>query len=494
MQNIKSTLILVLTMAGLWVGGCAEYRKEQQLNAVARDWAMTIRASQIIPVYPLREDLEVGDVFLVRTPIERQQDEYRKKGFLPLDQQLTRLNFFGDAKDKFTDPFSRYYRGGFDTNHGQAEYTSVPDVWRSPLGWGDWRDAQGNQAGGMGVIAWSRAPGAYFPNYTFKVTSGTGIGAAFPIQSVPVALSLMNAQSATGSVQISQAYTYGLGKDEVQDQVDQWACRSKQSLSNLRSSSAGGSVPVYVRVITRVYLAGAINVTLTNDRAFTAGVQAGVGPTQEEVDENLRKFEARTMSAGEAATKNPVGANAASSNGDDNTSTSSPVAPGRAGDSSNAGGVADKATTVPAGGAFRINIASARTVSAQETFPRPLVIGFLALDYPVRDDGTLGEPMATREHVEKLVQSLDAVHFSSAENELDILTTEIEACNVSRAEKWLLAASDELGIRKEYNRALAGAAAPSSARDLHLIFHTVVTQQEVCVDRQVKALRAGRPR
>ena len=42
----------------------------KQLAHVAKDWSLVVRASQIIPVYPLTEDLLPGDVFLVQSPIE----------------------------------------------------------------------------------------------------------------------------------------------------------------------------------------------------------------------------------------------------------------------------------------------------------------------------------------------------------------------------------------------------------------------------------------
>ena len=45
---------------------------------------MTIRGSQVIPVYPLTEDIQPGDVFLVQLPIDQQQKLYQQNGFLPL--------------------------------------------------------------------------------------------------------------------------------------------------------------------------------------------------------------------------------------------------------------------------------------------------------------------------------------------------------------------------------------------------------------------------
>ena len=52
-----------------------DQRRDQQLARVARDWCLTIRASQVLPVYPLTEDLQVGDVFLVSTPLSQEVQE-----------------------------------------------------------------------------------------------------------------------------------------------------------------------------------------------------------------------------------------------------------------------------------------------------------------------------------------------------------------------------------------------------------------------------------
>jgi len=69
--------------------GCAS--KKRQLEDVAKDWCMTIRASQVIPVYPLTQDIQPGDVFLVQLPVDKQQLQYENRGFLPLDNHVARL-------------------------------------------------------------------------------------------------------------------------------------------------------------------------------------------------------------------------------------------------------------------------------------------------------------------------------------------------------------------------------------------------------------------
>jgi hypothetical protein len=71
--------------------GC-DTTKQAQLEKAAKEWCATIRASQVIPVYPLTEDIQPGDIYLVQCPIDKQQKIYEKRGYLPLDNHLDRLN------------------------------------------------------------------------------------------------------------------------------------------------------------------------------------------------------------------------------------------------------------------------------------------------------------------------------------------------------------------------------------------------------------------
>jgi hypothetical protein len=55
---------------------------------------------------------------------------------------------------------------------------------------------------------------------------------------------------------------------------------------------------------------------------------------------------------------------------------------------------------VQAGATFKFTAASARAVSMQETFPRPLVIGYLGFDFAIGEYGDLGPPIPTYSVVE----------------------------------------------------------------------------------------------
>ena len=107
--TLKVLAFLILCIS-FTAAGCTTTLRNQQLESVAKDWALVIRASQVIPVYPLSEDLQPGDVLLVSTPIENQVKLYKKKGFLPLDQHLVRL-YPTEYKDFYN---SRYWDPRFD--------------------------------------------------------------------------------------------------------------------------------------------------------------------------------------------------------------------------------------------------------------------------------------------------------------------------------------------------------------------------------------------
>ena len=90
-MNSRNGFLLLLV--GLLAGCATQKMSGNQLARVAKDWSLSIRASQVIPVYPLTEDLQQpGDVFLVQTPIEEQVKIYLDKGFLPLENLVTRLS------------------------------------------------------------------------------------------------------------------------------------------------------------------------------------------------------------------------------------------------------------------------------------------------------------------------------------------------------------------------------------------------------------------
>ena len=249
-QYLKPRGILkVLAILILWVScsaaSCTTTLRNEQLESVAKDWALVIRASQVIPVYPLSEDLQPGDVLLVSTPIENQVKLYKDKGFLPLDQHLVRL---------YSTQFKEFYNSRYGTQDGIIP----PAQWQT-------QDAQG-------VHNWKKAPRAAFPTYQFSVSTGSGLSLAIPIQGVPVALGLMNSGKASGTVTIADAFTFGLDNFHLTSLVQNWADQNRKLLRNYPPRDGQSH---FLRVVSRVYATGRVSVTVNNDEATSAEARGG---------------------------------------------------------------------------------------------------------------------------------------------------------------------------------------------------------------------------
>ena len=342
----------------VFITGCTS--REQELESVAKDWCLTIRASQVMPVYPLREDVLPGDCFLVSLPVDEQQKQWQAKGFLPLDQQFLRVQPSGYAK---------FYEQSFPLANEQ-----VPLRWltATPV------DKQPAQS----IHQWHLAPGAAFPTYSFQVKKGGGFNLALPIQGVPVGLSLLGASEATGAVVISDARTYGvdmgtlLGDVEVAlDRPAGGGLTYRQHLARFHDpgepangvAKGRAAKPVYLRIVSRVFLAGSMNVSVQNAESMAAGASAGAfkpvdlldakAGDAKDLEERRKAYELGRELIGKKLAEAAIGA-----------------APGAS---------------------LQFQSASARSVSLKETFPRPLVIGYLALDCRIEAGGRLSPAIPT---------------------------------------------------------------------------------------------------
>ena len=325
--------------------------KDKELEQVAKDWSMTIRASQVIPVYPLTEDIQPGDVFLVQVPIDEQQKIYKEKGFLPLDNLVDRMTPSG---------FCTFYGQSF--MHGANACKPLPVTWLAP---------------GQNPAAWAAAPGASFPTYSFSARKGAGFNLAVPIQGVPVGLSLLGGDAAQGSVTIAAAKTYGVDTVSLYDDLVAWAQAHRDFLANFAPREKKQN---YLRVITRVYLTGSLTVSLQSARSASGGLTAGASKP---VDLIMPAADAKPQTATADMYK---------SNLDKINKTIEENLPLAVKDA------------LP-GGSVRVVAASANAISLNETFPRPLVIGYLGFDAAITASGDLGPPIPTHAVLNNEVQA-----------------------------------------------------------------------------------------
>lgn len=404
------------TVAGLLLIGCKTPAKE--LERVAKDWCLNIRASQVLPVYPLTEDLQPGDVFLVSTPISRQTEVYDERGFLALDQQVTRL----EGLD-----YARYYRTGY----WSGSYAPGPG--------GHDRPSQGD--------AKVTAPRVAFPSYTFDVDRSVGLALAIPIQGVPVGLGLMDAQRATGSVSLDDAYTYAVDGEDAYDALLRWwdgmprstdvdraagrdekealargadaqqpaappgsASASARQLQRSLVSAALGRIAaqssdaVYLRVVTRVFLVREVTVSLANLDSSGGGGDVGVPQSIQLPDLSLLSpDEAESAASAYAKTLEAL-------SGSYNDINAGP------------------------GVSFRFTQVGRRSVTLADSFDRPLVLGYLGFDVKVYPDGRLSAPIPSFSVLNDGPQQFTPVTLDRYEWYTEWMEV---AQNRARIEKWL---------------------------------------------------------
>jgi hypothetical protein len=364
------TAAIPLLFVLLYASGCADYLRRKALEDVAKGWCETIRASQVIPVYPLTEDLRPGDVFLVRYSIATQQDEWKQKGFLALDDFRTRLGYVEPRIENgkpvtpaFPNWFARVYFSGYWVDefgtgpHPRPRITSPGPITATKDGEKPLTESEI----ALAKLSQAQAPRAAFPSYSFQVRSGASAGLAIPIQGVPVGLSFMQTGSADGTVTIADAYTYAGDPELLYDLLMTWANNHKDILDAAARQSPDQRA--FLRVVTRIYLTGAMAVSLHNSESGGAAGKAGADVAANlfnqdgTFNENYKKLlEALDAQANQ---KLPFD---------------------------------ETAKKYLPGGSVKFAWASSRSVAMNQTFDTPLVVGYLGFDVPVFPGATIGEP------------------------------------------------------------------------------------------------------
>lgn len=342
-------LLQVCALTGLIaLTGCATTQSRISQENVAKDWCQSIRANQILCTYPLTEDLRPGDVFLVQVPIEQQSELYRNKGFLSLDDHRGRLSV----------DYSKFYFDGY----WKDEFGSTPHPRPSRPA-----DEGADPTSGAFTVAKTEilAPRATFPTYRFEATSSGGVSLAIPIQGVPLGLGYLSAEKVAGTVTIADARTYAADMQSMYEALQVWAQKSENRRMLSDTLRQTGNEFLYLRTVSRVYLAGGVVVLLTSDQS--KGAQAQTGTAQPPPT---------------AATADTAGTSQDNILKQLNTQAAS------------------LSTQLPGTGAIRFASASSSAVALAESFDRPLVIGYLAFDVPVYYGGVLGAPIPTYERLE----------------------------------------------------------------------------------------------
>jgi hypothetical protein len=334
--------------------GCVPTQQSGQLTNVNKDWDKLIRASHVYPIYPLSQDVQPGDVFFVSTAIE-DLSAWDQPGYLPLDHLVTRI---------YPTNYSNFYSNSWMITN------TLPHLWLINNGW-------------------SNAPAAGFPSFSFSVQQGGGANVSLPIQGIPVGLSLMEAKGASGYVTLTDAHTYGIDEMSLREQVWNYITNHENELGYMIKDKDTNYY--YLQVVTRVYTVGQVSVSMFNDSGSGASLWGGTPKT---VSTPPLMF----------PTTNAV-SNAAVNLSNMVTSVNNSVP------------AATNVSNVLPGGTLKFSMVSSRSVSMDEAFPKPLVIGYNGFSFsirkvPIRSSNGVEHPVQFGEYIISDARLLNMVNES----------------------------------------------------------------------------------
>ncbi len=316
---MRANVLVGMLACALGLCGCATENGE--LTKINKDWNRLIRASHIYPVYPLSQDVMPGDMFFVSTDIE-DTSAWQQEGYLPLDHLVARL---------------------YPTNYVGFYSNAWPDFTNAlPARW-------------LKDNSWSNAPVAGFPSYSFSIQQGGGASVALPIQGIPIGLSLMEAKRASGFVALADTHTYGVDELWLREQVWTYVTNHNKEFSFLIDKNDKNKY--YLQIVSRVYTVGKVSVSMFNDSAVGGSLWGGSPkdvaiPTLQQGSSNVATTAAVNLSNLVSTVNNTVPSAASVSN-------------------------------LMPGGTLKFNMVSGRSVSMDESFPRPVVIGYNGFSFGI---------------------------------------------------------------------------------------------------------------
>jgi hypothetical protein len=229
-----------------------------------------------------------------------------------------------------------------------------------------------------------------FPSYSIQVKKGGGFNAAFPISGVPVGLSYVSSAQAKISVQLKKTHTFGLDQESLEKPFRNWLSNSADLT---RQFARPADKTAFLRLVTRVFLVSEVNVSVTGDEASSLGASGGVPkPVDLPSLQDTNAIANYTNSMG--ALSKMVEA----------LSGSAP------------------------GGSLKLASATSRSISLNETFSRPLVIGYIAQDYPILEDGGIGNPISTQGVLEGRIKDPLAASLESLKAEQNSAAKVADLC------------------------------------------------------------------
>ena len=100
-RSVGGAKVLLVCVLIVWSSGCDKEKR----GLVARQWSLAFRELQVVPVFPPREDVRVGDIYVTGVAPKEEDKLIKERGFLPIGVWAGRTRF----KDMLTLSYEQSY-------------------------------------------------------------------------------------------------------------------------------------------------------------------------------------------------------------------------------------------------------------------------------------------------------------------------------------------------------------------------------------------------
>lgn len=371
---------------------------------VAREWSKTIRHYNMMPVFAPREDVQIGDIFLLPgTPADLDRQVMEGKSFLSMSvladsvDLAPHLHAFQKTRFQFPridGPSGYVGDGGTAGNGGAVKVPATCGEERAPC------DLFGTPPTAIRSLRQVALPDVVVASFT-----GAEARALLPAAAFAAAGGAAYQNVESVSLKIAAAESYALPAMSVVnalfpalDDAFTVACFDLRGTRTLIAGGWPADRPIYLRIPTEMYLARAIDLEVKLSRSAGAGVEVAMplpdGRARQAMDALLARLSGlppvKTDSAGGGAGTGTDDAPAAG----DPASAPAPATPAPTPDipadlavwAAYIRGMLDTTSAHGPGGDLRIIHSSIGAATLRRVFERPLAIGFRGIDVAVTGD------------------------------------------------------------------------------------------------------------
>lgn len=266
---MKSHLLFLFTVGCICIcqNGCATRANS---GKVAKDWSRTIREQQIIPIFPPREDIRVGDVFAFLADPDDDNQIFRDGQFLPIPNLFAAL----DVNDKLL-----------------AHYSSRPEFAATPS---SIQNATNSDLSAVEAITEqlfqkkspNRLRNVAFPDFSVVKISTADLRGSWLINALPAAFGLSLNKNSDIYLKISSGESYSLPMPEtfemfkrellVEGESDVLKPKYRDVIEQMFLQSDS----IHFSIVNEVFYARSLDILISDAQSFGAAAAIATPPTK----------------------------------------------------------------------------------------------------------------------------------------------------------------------------------------------------------------------